>query len=241
MISYGILVFLMLLAPTSSFVPIKMLVERRLYLPSIGLLLVLADLLRRWKSSRAQTAGTMAAVLLAAGACLQPQQGVVQRNGALGRRHSKSPKNWRAHFQLAYAYYDGQRCSEAVDQYAKAAALDQSDVRLFVGWALAYDCAGRPADALEKLQKAATMEKSALVYSQIGMIYGKQGKRDEALRRLRQPKSCNQISHHSTSNAAMYSSPTARTHELPPSSGARSSWTHQWTWPGGRFKWRSSA
>ena len=59
----------------------------------------------------------------------------------------KSPKNWRAHFQLAYAYYDGQRCSEAVDQYAKAAALDQSDVRLFVDWALAYDCAGRPADA----------------------------------------------------------------------------------------------
>ena len=45
MISYGILVFLMLLAPTSSFVPIKdALVERRLYLPSIGLLLVLADI-----------------------------------------------------------------------------------------------------------------------------------------------------------------------------------------------------
>ena len=89
-------------------------------------------------------------------------------NALWGRRHSEITQKLACTFPASYAYYDGQRCSEkAAHQYAKAAALDQSDVRLFVDWALAYDCACRPADALEKLQKAATMEKSALVYSQI--------------------------------------------------------------------------
>ena len=45
--------FLILLAPTSSVVPIRdVAVERRLYLPFICLLFITVDFLRRWKTSR---------------------------------------------------------------------------------------------------------------------------------------------------------------------------------------------
>src|SRR5260370_1233316 len=46
--SFGVLVFLLLLAPTSSLVPIRdVLAERRLYLPFLGLVLVCLEFLRR--------------------------------------------------------------------------------------------------------------------------------------------------------------------------------------------------
>ena len=53
----------LLLAPTSSFVPIRdVAVERRLYLPFLFCLLITVDLLRRWKASRMAMAAAMAAV-----------------------------------------------------------------------------------------------------------------------------------------------------------------------------------
>ena len=51
--SYGWFAFLILLAPTSSFVPIRdPMAERRLYLPFIGLLFITVEFLRRWKTRR---------------------------------------------------------------------------------------------------------------------------------------------------------------------------------------------
>jgi tetratricopeptide (TPR) repeat protein len=99
---------------------------------------------------------------------------------------AKSPENWRANFQLAYAYYDAQRCTDADQQYAKTAALKEPDYRLLVDWALAIDCAGRPGDAVVKLQEAAAIEPSAHVYATIAMMYGKQGQNKEALEALDQ-------------------------------------------------------
>ena len=50
--SFGYFGFLLLLAPTSSVVPIRdVAVERRLYLPFICLLLITVEFLRRWKTS----------------------------------------------------------------------------------------------------------------------------------------------------------------------------------------------
>ncbi len=50
--SYGWFVWLILLAPTSSLVPIRdPMAERRMYLPFIGLLFITLEILRRWKFS----------------------------------------------------------------------------------------------------------------------------------------------------------------------------------------------
>ena len=186
LMSYGFLVFLLLLAPTSSFVPIKdALVERRIYLPMIGLLLIAADLLRRWKAGRKVLAAAMAAVMLAAAGMTLQRNRVWAAPVPLWQDSvAKSPHNYRANFQLAYAYYAEHRCSEAVAQYARVAELREPDAHLLIDWALACDCAGQPAEALAKLEQAAALEPTAHVYSLIGMMHGKQGRYREALEAL---------------------------------------------------------
>jgi tetratricopeptide (TPR) repeat protein len=181
--SYGWFVFLILLAPTSSFAPIlDPMAERRLYLPFIGLLFVAVEFLRRWKVSRNMFIGVLALVLVVEGAL------TYQRNVLWGSAIdiwkdtvSKSPQKLRPRFQLAFAEFQAGACSDSVDEFQKAATLEPPTYDLFVDWALAYDCAGNSQQAIAKLQQAAAEQPSAHVYSQIGMEYGKTGKYPEAL------------------------------------------------------------
>ena len=183
LISYGVFTFLLLLAPTSSFIPIRdTLVERRLYLPFIGLLFTTVGLLRLWKTSRATLAVVLALVLVIEG-WFTYQRNLLWADGIEIWRDSvsKSPNKVRPRFQLAFAYYQAGSCNEAVDQFSKTAQLDKPDYSLLIDWALAYDCAGNPGVAVTKLNEAAKLEPSAHVYSQIGMEYAKQGKYADAL------------------------------------------------------------
>ena len=84
--SFGYFGFLLLLAPTSSFVPIRdVAVERRLYLPFICLLLITVDFLRRWKASRGVMVGTLGGCLRGCGCGqLSAQSGVEHRACVLG-------------------------------------------------------------------------------------------------------------------------------------------------------------
>jgi hypothetical protein len=185
--SFGWFTVLIMLAPTSSLVPIKdPLVERRLYLPFIGLLFITVEFLRRWKTGRTTLAAALGLVLLAEAALSY------QRNELWGSvvemwrdSASKSPGKVRPRFQLAYAYYQSQHCAEAVAEFAKAAQIEKPKHDLLLDWALAYDCAGNPQEAVAKLKEAvATTPRNAHLYSQIGMEYGKQGKYLEALEAL---------------------------------------------------------
>jgi Tfp pilus assembly protein PilF len=181
--SYGWFVFIILLAPTSSFVPIRdPMAERRLYLPFIGLLLITVEFLRRWKVSRNTLIGSLCLVLAAEGAM------TYQRNLLWGSAidiwkdtASKSPRKLRPRFQLAFAYFQAASCTNSVDEFQKAAALEPPKFDLLLDWALAYDCAGNSPQAIATLQQAAAQHPNAHVYSQIGMEYGKIGKYPEAL------------------------------------------------------------
>jgi tetratricopeptide (TPR) repeat protein len=184
--SYGWFVFLVLLAPTSSFVPIRdPMAERRLYLPFVGLLLITLEFLRRWKASRSTLVGALALVLVIEGAL------TYQRNLLWGSEIdiwkdtvSKSPQKLRPRFQLAFADFQAGACNDSVDEFGKAAALDPPTWDLLLDWSLAYDCAGNSQQAIAKLQQAAAQHPSAHVYSQIGKEYGKIGKYPEALEAL---------------------------------------------------------
>jgi protein O-mannosyl-transferase len=181
--SYGWFVFLILLAPTSSFAPIRdPMAERRLYLPFIGLMLIAVEFLRRWKASRNTFIGALALILVIEGAL------TYQRNLLWGSEIdiwkdavSKSPRKLRPRFQLAQADFHAAACADSVDEYQRAAALQPPTYDLLLDWALAYDCAGNTAQALAKFQEAAALHPSAHTYSQIGMEYGRMGKYPEAL------------------------------------------------------------
>lgn len=184
--AYGFFAFVILMAPTSSFMPIKdPLVERRLYLSMIGLLFIIVDFLDRLKVRRKSLAWSLAAVLAIAAVLTYQRSYVFTGPVALWEDAvAGSPRKARPQFQLAVAYFQTGRCDKAVERYPTAQQLAPKDETLLIDWALAYDCLHQPDEALEKLKQAAALKRTAHVYSQMGMIYGKQGKRAEALQAL---------------------------------------------------------
>jgi len=184
--AFGVFMFVLLLAPTSSFVPISdVQAERRLYLPFLGLVLICLEFLRRLKWSRVAGAGI---AILAVCSILTYQRSQVWASpiDLWKDAAAKSPKKWRPRFQLAYAYYDAGDFARASDAYEAASHLEPPGFNLLVDWALALDGQGRPQDALMKLQQASMLERSAHVQALIGMVYAKQSKWQEALAALEQ-------------------------------------------------------
>ena len=184
--SYGFWVYLLLMAPTSSFVPIKdPVAERRLYLPMIGVLLIAVAVLRRIRVDRRKLAlglGGIAALL----AIMTWQRCQLWGSDIALWEDTvrKSPGKARAHFQLAHAFYTNGRYQEAVAQYAATARLQPPGYDLLVDWGLAYDDAGQPDQAVAKLKQAAALNPSAHVYSQIARAYAKRSRWAEALEAL---------------------------------------------------------
>jgi tetratricopeptide (TPR) repeat protein len=186
--SYGFLVYLLLLLPTSSFVPIKdPFAERRLYLPMIGVLLVMAAVLRRLRIGRRKlTVGCGVAAAILAVLTYQRNQLWASDIALWEDTARKSPAKARVHAQLAFTYYLHGRCRDAAAEYAETARLEKPDHHLLLDWGLACECAGRPAEALAKLREAAALRPSAHVYSQIGLVYARQSQWPEALAALAQ-------------------------------------------------------
>lgn len=188
--AYGYFLFLVLLAPTSSFVPIQdVLVERRMYLPVFALALCVVDLLRR-------TGRPPKAVM--AGICLVLAFFTWQRNQvwASGVALWKdavagSPKKYRPRFQLAYAYWQSGQCAEAAREYSEAAKLAPPSYELYIDWALAADCAGRMEEALARLEDAAKIERNAHAYALMGMVHGKRGNYERSLEALAEAEKIN--------------------------------------------------
>jgi hypothetical protein len=189
--SYGIFVFLLLIAPTSSFVPIQdPFAEHRMYLPFIGLALVCVEFLRRLTFNNLVWAGAAALVFCCA---LTYKRNYVWQNPVALWQDSvtKSPEKYRPRFQLAYAQYDAGRtlhnaryCSDAAQSYDVASRLAAPDDTLFIDWALALGCAFRWDEALVKMQQAAKMKNTAHVRTQIAMVDANLQRFDEAMTEL---------------------------------------------------------
>ncbi|HUB34345.1 MAG TPA: tetratricopeptide repeat protein [Bryobacteraceae bacterium] len=181
--AYGFFVYLVLMAPTSSILPIQdPVAERRLYFSILGLLLIVVDLLARWKIAPRTVAWSCAAVALALAGATHARAALYGDPVAFWEDAvRKSPAKPRPHFQLAMAYNDAQRYDAAITEFEKTARLQKPNYDLLVDWALAYDSMNRPAEAVAKLQQAAALQPTAHVYSQIGMVYAKQRRWAQAL------------------------------------------------------------
>ena len=187
---FGLLTFFVLIAPTSSVMPIRDLAaERRLYFPMLGFLAVVCGLLQQWKPPSRQLAAGAGVLVLALAWGTRSRAALYGDPIALWQDTAeKSPGKSRAHFQLAYAYYEAGRCQQASEEFEKTSRLQTPDVRLLLDWALALDCAGDPEKALVRLRQAAGLEPNVNVQATIGMIHGKQGQYDQALAALAEAK-----------------------------------------------------
>ncbi|HYP15290.1 MAG TPA: tetratricopeptide repeat protein, partial [Bryobacteraceae bacterium] len=181
--SFGFFGMLLLLAPTSSVVPIRdVAVERRLYLPFVCLVLIALDLLRRWKVSRPVLAGLLAALTAGAAVATHQRSQVWSNSLALWEDTlAKSPHNTRALFQLAHAQWESGQCDKAATTYERVSASGKYPDDIPINWSLALECAGKPDDAVAKLQQAAARKPSAHIFATIGMVRAKQGRPGEAL------------------------------------------------------------
>lgn len=192
--AYGFLLFLIFLAPTSSFVPIRdVLVERRMYLPIFALTLCVIDFLRRRHFPTTALAGSLSLVCVVL-AFLSWQRNFVWSSPIPLWKDSvaNSPAKYRPRFQLAYAYYQAGQCADATQQYAEAAKLTQQPTyELYVDWALAADCANKSGEALSRLEDALRLEQNAHAWAMMGMVRAKQGDYDRALEALAQGEKVN--------------------------------------------------
>jgi tetratricopeptide (TPR) repeat protein len=186
--SYGFFAYLILMAPTSSILPIEdPVAERRIYFSMIGLLLILLEPLSRVKANPRALAAVFAAVVLAAAGATYARAAVWGDPVLLWQDTvRKSPGKARGHENLAFQYYLQGSYDLAIPEFEAAARLEPPTQILLVNWALAYDNLKQPERALEKLREAARLPPPAFnspahVYTQIAVVYAQQAQWAQAL------------------------------------------------------------
>ncbi len=187
--TFGFFTFLLLMAPTSSVLPIRdAIAERRLYLGMLGLLLVLVDVAGRVPLRSKALAATCAVIALVAAGATRARAAVWSDAVALWQDTArKSPDKARVRFQLGFTYSERGRPDLAIAEFEKTAQLKPPSwmkYNLLVDWALAYNAEGQYPQALARLQEAKAIDATAHIYSQIGMVYAEEGQWSAALEAL---------------------------------------------------------
>jgi tetratricopeptide (TPR) repeat protein len=130
---FGILWFLLHLAPTNSFIPrLDVANDRQLYLASWGLFLALASgagILRERGWGRWVTAGAVLIVVLLGGITVRRNEVYRSEIALWEDTAAKSPGKARVHNNLGYAYERAGRFGEARESYHRALAIDPGHAR----------------------------------------------------------------------------------------------------------------
>lgn len=155
--SFGLLTFMILLAPTSSFIPIKDAVaERRLYLPMLGFALLACELIIQLHREAKWTAAVACALILVASIATYRRSGVWANEVSLWKDTvAKSPNKLRGYSHLVHGLVQAHSCREAIDRMSELSHRVEPDGSLLANWAVAYDCANEPENALERLKQSA--------------------------------------------------------------------------------------
>ncbi|MBV9504714.1 MAG: hypothetical protein JO323_06875 [Acidobacteriia bacterium] len=184
---FGWFFFLIVLAPTSSFVPINdAQVERRMYLPLAGLILIGAELSRqiRIPARAAWILGGVAIVLLGAD-CYARNQEWSHPEDVLGAAAMHSTRNFRPYLNVVQVLFHEDRCNDAVPYMKRAEELFPADPQVQITWAWIFECMKQPEKGLERLQTVAKKQSYARLYEWIGLLYGEMNRLPEAGEALR--------------------------------------------------------
>jgi tetratricopeptide (TPR) repeat protein len=179
--AYGFFAFCLILSPTSTFIPVKdVIADRRLYLPMVGLILIALEFLRRWKIDRRILIAVLSAVCLSCAVWTYNRNQVWSSAIKLWEDAAeKSPDKPRVQFGVAVAYFQANRCKEAVDHYAIASRLQKPDYMVVMDWGMAYECNQQHDEALDKLKQSIDLHASAQAWANLAYVELKQGLIDQ--------------------------------------------------------------
>jgi len=183
---FGLLLFLILLAPTSSVIPIAdPLVERRMYLPMVGLILIACQLLSRMEWSSGLV--SLVVVMLMTFGCL-----CYQRNRLWGKPEQvwasaaqESTSKGRPYLGLAESLIAGNHCADAIPYLERGEQLMPRDFAIQLAWGKVLECQGKREDALKRLVRAAEILPNSIVYQLIGLLCSEMGRTEGAGAALR--------------------------------------------------------
>jgi tetratricopeptide (TPR) repeat protein len=196
-LSFGLLWFLANLLIESTIIPLELIFEHRLYLPSSMLILAVVVLIYGlWESRQQAMRLSWAAVIIVL--CLFTWQ----RNVVWGSEISlwrdviaKSPNLPRVYQNLGRAYNIDERYQEAFDLFQQADNQEFDEVNIYNSWGKAAFQLGMIERSVELLERAVQLDKyHPESHYNLGVAYGSQGRVAEARREmimgmgLQQPK-----------------------------------------------------
>jgi tetratricopeptide (TPR) repeat protein len=179
---FGLLMFLVWLAPTSSVIPIAdPLVERRMYLPLVGLILIACDILPRVRFSppiawTAAASGLLVLTVL-----------TWDRNTLWGRPEEllasaalQAANNPRPVANLTETLIANNRCQEAFPWLERADRLLPRNYVIDASWGRALECVGRREEALARLTAAVSTHPNWKLFELIGLLYSEMDRMEAA-------------------------------------------------------------
>lgn len=168
--AFGFFAFLILLAPTSSIVPIAdPFAERRMYLPLLALLILSVEVVRRVGISL-----PIAVALLAIFGFLTYQRNRVWSHPVAFWLDAvrTAPHKGRPYAHLAEAAVSENHCVAIAPFLEEAGQRMPNDYSVLTGYAKILECVGDPVHAVQLLHRAAGIRPSAEVFELIGLLYG---------------------------------------------------------------------
>jgi tetratricopeptide (TPR) repeat protein len=178
---FGFFLFLILLAPTSSVIPVAdPFVERRMYLPIIGLILVACDIAGRISRSDIIVCGATVVVIALGLLCYQRNLLWGQPELILASAAQDSTGKARPYLAVSEVLVAEKRCTEAIPLLERGERLMPNDFAIQVAWGKVLECQGKREEAVRRLRRAVAIQPTSFVYQLIGFLYGEMGNIEEA-------------------------------------------------------------
>ncbi|KJU81642.1 repeat-containing protein [Candidatus Magnetobacterium bavaricum] len=188
--SFGILWFFVAISVESSIIPIAdVIFEHRVYLPSVGLILVLLSM---YMANRPKPAPVQRTIVIAMAVLVVLALAVATyaRNNTWRTSISmwedvvrKSPNKVRSHNNLGADYYDQGRIDDAIRQYEIAIKLKPDDLDAYLNLGNVYEKQGNLDEAIRLYQAALKIDPDFPdAHKNLGDFYHDQGRFDEAVR-----------------------------------------------------------
>jgi tetratricopeptide (TPR) repeat protein len=189
--SFGVFWFFIALVPESSVLPIvDVIFEHRVYLPSVGAIIVFSTLLFvvfSGSGKKLANASVMAVMVVAVFAGMAYKRNALWKDdiSLWGDTAGKSAKG-RPFNNLGLAYKERNRLNDAIRAYKEALRYEPTYTEASVNLAIAYWEMGRKEETVSELLRAIRIEPTSEAYYNLGAAYMKLDKPETALGYLRQ-------------------------------------------------------